>query len=318
MKSKRRHDLETNELAKRLAVWGERVKPYSKFITVTIAAAAVVLVVWLVASRIAAAQRQRAWDVYVYAMTSADSDYGALREAAEEHEGTAMGEWASITWADAELRLATRDYFQTDSDAQEHLDNAMDAYRRLIDESDDEEIKNRARLGMARALETDGKVKEAIEFYAAVEGPFALFADQRAKQLASPAAYDAIQWLATAEMPRVQPPAGPGTPGVRPPFGSDFSLDPEIPPQSSAPFSSGLEGPLMPGETTGGAANQDVAQPPLEIQNPFAGPSDPDRYAAPPQDPQESDGQPPTPPPSDDAPAGPQAVADEPHPEEGE
>jgi hypothetical protein len=302
MKSQRRHDLEKNLLAERLTDWGDRLRPYSKVITATAVAALVVVIVWLVASRYAAAQRQRAWDVYTYAMNSADPDWDALREAAEEHAGTPMGDMAGITWADAELRLATENYFADEDQAQKHLKNAITAYRRLIDKADDATIANRARLGMGRALETEGKAKEAIEFYAAVEGPFAAFAKERAEQLRSAATQEAIQWLATAEVPDIQPPLGPGTPGLRPPFG-DMNLDPKIP---STQFPGGLADPILPGAAASTTPSTDLNQPPLEIQNPFAGPSDPNRYAAPPGD-DAADG---AAPPATEQPAGSEASGD--------
>jgi hypothetical protein len=288
MKSQRRHDLETNWLAQHLTVWGDRLRPYSKAITVTTAVAACIVIVWLVASKYAAAQRQRAWDVYTYAIHSANPDWGALREAAEEHSGTPMGEMAGITWADAELRQATENFFTDEDETQEHLENAIAAYRRLIDEADDAAIVNRARLGMGRALETDGKAKEAIEFYSAVGGPFATFAKERAEKLRSTSTQEAIAWLATADLPEIQAPLGPGTPGLRPPFGDFDLVDPAIP---TTQFPSGLNGPILPGANTTTTPTTDVNQPPLEIQNPFAGPSDPNRYATPPAD--DAEGPPP-------------------------
>jgi hypothetical protein len=298
MKSERRHDLETNWLAKRLGTWGECARPYSTAMTIAVVAILVVVLITLFVSSRAAANRSAAWDAFTYAMTSASTNWDNLRTAAEENPDTKMSQMANITWADAELRRAAEFFFREQAAAESHLDNARDVYRRLIDEAEDPAIVNRARLGMARALEINGDVKEARKFYAAVEGPFKEFAQERSKELALADVQESVTWLASAEMPTVQAPVGPGTPGLRPPFGSGFNLDPQVP-TGTATNSTGLPvgaaeqgtpNPLAPDGIDAGGTQE------LDFENPFDRPSDPDRYGTPSDN---ASGQPATPPAAD-------------------
>jgi hypothetical protein len=232
------------------------------------------------------ANRRAAWDQFTYVLTSGNADLDALREAAQENPDTPMSRLANVTWADNELQLGTELFFRDQAAAETHLDNARSVYRELIDKSKDPIILNRARLGIARVLETEGKPQEAAEFYQAVRGPFAQFAQQRAKELTDASVQDSVTWLASAEMPEIEAPSGPGTPGARPPFG-DFQLDPSIPAGSSAGIpagsaSGGVPDPLAPGGARSGQTAPFTAQEPLDFENPFARPSDPNRYATPP------------------------------------
>jgi hypothetical protein len=219
MKSEERHRLETNWMAKHLETWIDQLRPYASTIAGIIVALVVVMFAWSYLTGSSAAQRSEAWDAYNLAVEQPDMpDMEILRQSAEEYPGTKMQEMANVTWADGQVWMATQGYIFQRPAAMEALSRAASVYQGLLQSTDDETIRNRARLGMGRIYEMQDQLDKAREQYAAVTGAFAEMAKSRAEALAEPKTAEAIQWLASAEPPRRPAPLGPGTPGERPPF----------------------------------------------------------------------------------------------------
>src|SRR5262249_44113596 len=100
MKTVRRHELQTNELAQRLSAWYEQIKPYSSTITLVAVGVLVVLAI----SGFVASQRRAAsataWESYFEtgeSETLEPQDYAdKMRKAAKEHAGTSVEDWALL------------------------------------------------------------------------------------------------------------------------------------------------------------------------------------------------------------------------------
>jgi prepilin-type processing-associated H-X9-DG protein len=221
MKSERRHELETNELSKRLDRLSERVGPHSTTIVTValVAVACVVLAMYL--QKAWAARSQQAWDVYHLAVESNSPDLEMLKQSAEEHAGSPMAEWSNITWADGHVYRATRLYIHNRATANDDMNKAEAAYQALVAKSKNPAIRERAHLGLARIYEMRNDLKKAREHYDAVSGAFQEIAQQRIEALEKDPVVEAIDWLASAEPPPRSQPDGPGTPGVKP----DFEVD---------------------------------------------------------------------------------------------
>ena len=218
MKSQHRHELETNWLAKRLAEWIERLRPYGSTVLGTLVVIAAVLIGFSYYSGSSSGRQSEAWASYNQAIEGWIPDIEKLRQSAEEHAGTTMQRWADMTWADGHVWMAARDYVRNRAAAMEALNRASGTYRNLIEESGDERLRSRAHFGLARGYELRGELDKAREEYLQVSGGFEQLAKARLEELAEPKTKETYDWLATAQAPRRTTPAGPGTPGERPDF----------------------------------------------------------------------------------------------------
>jgi hypothetical protein len=321
MKSEHRHELETNALAKKLDVAVERLRPYASAIAGVVVAVVALIFLWWYFADSSSARQSRAWDTFNQAVTEAVPDVEQLRQAAQEHPGTKMQQMADVTWADSQVWIAARDYIYNRPAAMEALNKAMSAYQSVIHSSNDDRLVNRARLGIARSYEIQGKLEDARTAYLAVGGAFQEYAKRQAERLAEPEANETYAWLATARPQLPRAPLGPGTPGMQPEFSAgDLALpggpaSAAVPAGSSAPAQSiedllkGLEidfsSPLGEDRYAPGAASPTQEPQPNETtaDNPPAPPVDSENSppsATPPADGATNDSTPPT-----DGPANP-------------
>jgi hypothetical protein len=218
MKSEHRHELETNWLAHRVALWLEEVRPYYSLIAGCLLAAAALFFGYSYFSGETATRQSAAWNSYNAAVQGPLPNLETLRESAEEYPDSPMQQWADITWADGQVWMASRAYIQSRPAAMDALNRAASTYQSLLQVSTDERLKDRAHFGLGRAYELQNELDKAREEYGAVKGGFARLAEQRAKQLEEPEVKEAYAWLATAQAPRRALPTGAGTPGQRPDF----------------------------------------------------------------------------------------------------
>jgi hypothetical protein len=220
MHTERRHELETNTLAKGLTDWGDKLRPYTNLILLVIAAMIGVYIAGSMWNSYRATRDRAAWDDYQMALFEGDGEQRTLQRLAssEDHEGTGMQEWALVGWADRQLLRASQMYLNNREEAQKRLDRVIEVYGEFAENGSGPEIRNRSRLGLARAYEMRNDLTKARAEYARVEGALAEVAAERLKQLESKPAQEAIAWLATTELPKPTTPSGPGTPGDRPGF----------------------------------------------------------------------------------------------------
>ncbi len=224
MKTERRHDLGTNELARWTAVWVEKIKPYSSLLTavvVVLLGMAAVGSMWDSASE---SKQEAAWDAYALAVNSGDMEMTKMQRVANDdvHAGTEMQEWARATWADRQLFLATQTYLIDRESSQEKLRRIVPAYEQLAESTGDGQLRNRARFGLAQVYELQNKLEEARQQYDLVRGDLEPLARIRADHLLSPGVKESYEWLATAELPKSALQSAPGTPGSRPAFEADL------------------------------------------------------------------------------------------------
>ena len=224
MKTERRHDLETNELARRLTTWIEAIKPYSSYLIGglgVILGLAIVNSVW---SSNTATKDQAAWNAYAMAANAlsgnvSDIELVGLQRIAsdDEYSGSVMREWAYAAWADRQVLLAATNYLFDREAVKDRLNRVIGIYQTLAEDAANQEIRNRSRLGLARIYEMQNKLDAALREYGLVQGDLATIASQRAEQLRSSPAEATYAWLAEAKLP---PPTagGPGTPGSQPAF----------------------------------------------------------------------------------------------------
>lgn len=223
MKSEHRHELETNELSKELAVVVEKVKPHTTSILAAIGVliGAYAAVTWWSASR--AARDRQFWEAFQVQVTARDPEYKNILRLAEseEYRGSPGQEWAYIAWADRQMLLASQEYLQSRDDAKKRLNAVEGIYDTLASSATSNEIVSRARFGLGRVHEMQGDIEAAAAQYAMVTGPMAGLASSRAEQLQSESNKAAADWLLTADLP--QRPAVPGAAGIsdRPEFDVD-------------------------------------------------------------------------------------------------
>lgn len=218
MKSEHRHDLETNELARHLAAWIEKIKPHSTLLIGLVGVVLGLILIGQIWSAHAASQEKAAWDAYAMATNTVDPELVQLLRAAEEHPNTIMQEWAYAAWSDRQLQIAAQRYLIDRDAAQERILRVMGIYEALISDTRDQQILDRAHLGLARIYEMQNKLDDAQSEYRKVQGDMAELAEQRATQLESEEVQATCQWLAAVELPKLAPPSGPGIPGERPSF----------------------------------------------------------------------------------------------------
>jgi hypothetical protein len=218
MKSAHRHELETNSLAHRLEVYIERYKPYASQIVGVLVAIVAVIFIWSYLAGSSAARRTEAWDTFNHAVTSTPPNLDDIHRTAQDYPGTPMQEMADVTWADAQVYIASRGYLANRPKALETLDKAASAYQSVIQSSKDDQLTGRARLGLARIYEMQNHLDKAREEYGKVTGAYAKYAQLQVERLAKPDAQETYAWLATAQLPQQKMPAGPGTPGKAPEF----------------------------------------------------------------------------------------------------
>jgi hypothetical protein len=218
MKSAHRHELETNALAHRLEVFIERYKPYaSRIVGGLIAIVALILIGSYLAGS-SSARKSEAWDTFNHAVTSTPPNLDELHRTAQDYPGTPMQQVSDVTWADAQVYIASRGYLANRPKALENLNAATSAYEGVIQSSKDERLTSRARLGLARIYEMQNKLDKAGEEYGKVTGAYAKYAQEQVERLKKPDVQDTYVWLATAQIPLPKSPAGSGTPGQRPEF----------------------------------------------------------------------------------------------------
>jgi hypothetical protein len=215
MKTGRRHELETNQLADSLGHWADRVRPYTNLILTAILGLVVLVAVYLVAQRNTAAAAAQAWDLYFVALSH--SDRLNLEELGELHPHTPVGWWSLCMAADFGLAEGCDQLFRDKVLARELLRQSADHYQQIIGETHEVTLLKQASYGLARAHECLGEIKKAEEEYQAIttkwpDTPYALAAKSRATDLKRHETKEFYDWFDKQDIrKRVSPDAtGPG------------------------------------------------------------------------------------------------------------
>jgi hypothetical protein len=230
MKTEVRHELATNSLAKSLNVWGEKLRPHSSLILIVVAVVLALYGALSLWNSYSAGLERDAWTAFENALMAGDANYSSVQDVAdsEEFSGSRVREWAYMAWADRQLRHASELYLYDRERAEDLLTSVAAIYDQFAGSASGEQLRNRARFGMARVSEMRNQLDEARRQYAAVEGPLSVIAAARLKEIEGKEAEETAQWLKTADLPRPKPPTGPGTAGARP------GLETDMPPAEGA------------------------------------------------------------------------------------
>ena len=172
MKSKRRHELQTNELADTLGQWIERVRPHMTLIMLLVVGLLAILAAWYYMIYRGESARAAAWRSYMDA--GADPQANAVSElsaVADRYSDTVAGLWAAQTAADLEAAQGVRLLFQDRAKAETSLNAAEGTYRDILDNklvATSPMLERRAHLGLAETLEALGQLDEAKKHYQVV------------------------------------------------------------------------------------------------------------------------------------------------------
>ena len=243
MKTERRHELQTNELADWLGHSYQSAKPFSKTILAVVVAVVVIAgTAWFLLTW-SNAKRGEAWQEYQVAFSSDDPD-SHLRTLLEEHPNTPAGQAAKIYFADSALESGINLQFTDRAEAQEKLEEALADYEEVAENAREPVLEERATLGAAKANEALMRLDGARALYEKVVQDFpnslsAQMATDRLEDLNRKSTQEFYSWFAQFEPPT--PATGPGTPGVKP----DFDALPDTP---DAPLGPGLGLPSVGAE----------------------------------------------------------------------
>lgn len=300
MKTKRRHELQTNTLADEIGVYLQKIRPYQKQI---LYGAITIIVLAIAVLYISGQQQARAgasWEDYFTAMVEQRPE--ALDEVAQLHSGSPAALWARQAAGDMKLMTGANLLYQDRKTAVKNLrdaeqdfsavEQAAAAYPMLL---------QRARYGLAQTHESlceIDKARDYLEKVASAEPDSALgqLARRRLDQLAG---RDTERWFAWFEKQEPKPPAGAmPADGREPQVPFDLSDLPAGPdasfPAAPAGTSEGampaveLTPPAAPETPTGEKATEETAPPPAEavkaeVQPAAAAPTEPAEKAAPPE-----------------------------------
>ena len=272
MKSKRRHELQTNELADQLGQWIENIKPYTTMILLVVVGAAAIIAAWYYLGSSTEKKQAQAWRSYLRAGTDPQGDLVAeLSAVADDFSDTMAGLWAAQTAADIESARGIRLLFTDRASAETSLTLARSRYQEILDNKHAGTapmLVQRAHFGLAQTYEAQNDVDEASKHYATVA--------ESAKDTAlGKAAQERIDKLAMADtkawynwFERQKPvPRDLGT-GATSPLGSGLDLPPSdlnvVPDQPSDDFLK-----------SGAAEDAGAATPPDEATKEDAAPKDP-------------------------------------------
>ena len=250
MKTERRHELETNQLANSLGHWADAVRPYTNTILISILLVVVGTAVFAVAQRRTAAGTAAAWDEYFAALSRVDRL--KLEDLGDIHAGTPVGWWSLCMAAELGLNEGSNVLFRDKVLARDILDRAADRYQQVLGETRDPALVKQASFGLARVHECLGEIKKAEEEYQAIaskwhDTPVAIDAEQRLKDLQRPETKEFYEWFAKQDIGRRISP-NPGKPGLKSPF--NLNLLPDSP---DAPAASPADGAAPAAGTTSDA-----------------------------------------------------------------
>jgi hypothetical protein len=204
MKTERRHELQTNELADRLTHWIAAAEPYARTILgVLLAIVAIVFAYGLISLRDSERANQ-GWDKLFAALETQNPQ--ELEKTATDYSTTKVSQWARLASADLVLNGCINKLLTDKTEAQDELRRVAELYHRVLTESEDKSpLIPRAKFGLARTQESQGDLTRARELYNDIVregGPFAAAAKERAEDLDRAETKEFYAWLASYQPPR--------------------------------------------------------------------------------------------------------------------
>lgn len=155
MKSERRHELQKNQLADWLAGVIEKIKPYQNAIlgVVILAVAVAAGLSWW--TQRSAGKEAEAWDQVFAVMARGRMEPGEFEDIVDKYPGTDVAHWAATMAGDLRLAMGCNALFENKAAANQELrgageqDGAVDHYLKVLEESDNPMLRERATFGLA-------------------------------------------------------------------------------------------------------------------------------------------------------------------------
>ncbi|HUY88091.1 MAG TPA: tetratricopeptide repeat protein [Pirellulales bacterium] len=230
MKTERRHELATNDLADWIGDKLEELKPYSTAIWATVLAAIVLVFAAIYWSRKSEAKLEQGWDQYFQARTQETVD--ELRDLADANPKSPAGLWARATLGDRRLSEGVNLLFEDRAEGQQALTDAVEAYEYVLQNAPSGSLlAERATFGLGEAFESQNELDQARAQYEALQskwpgGAFSAEAERRLADLDRATTKSFYDWFAKQE-PKRKPAASKLMPDKTPDF--DFGKIEEHP-----------------------------------------------------------------------------------------
>lgn len=254
MKSKRRHELQTNELADQLGQWIEAVRPYTTLTIAIVAGVVLIIAGWYYLTSSREKKKAESWRSYMLAGTNTASGDAAedLSLVADQFSDTQAGQWAALTAADLKAEQGVRLMFTDRAAAETALNEAKSHYRQVLDSkyaSQDDMLSNRAHYGLAQVCEAQSELDEAKNQYTQVVerspgSALATSAQKRIDMLQQASTKKWYNWFANQKPEPRKLGTGAGLPGLGGPPVTDLNTLPDGP---TGDFMKGAESPAGAG-----------------------------------------------------------------------
>jgi hypothetical protein len=166
MKSEERHKLQQNALAVWLEETFNSLKDYQNFILGGVILVVLVIIVGMWWTSESAASATRAWTQFFTALDS--GNLGALPKVAEDNPKSKVAVPADLVTADIMLSQGSNLLFENKAAANQALNQALGLYQKVRQQTNVPDLRAQATFGLARTLESAGKLDAAIELYTEV------------------------------------------------------------------------------------------------------------------------------------------------------
>ncbi len=235
MKTQRRHELQTNQLADTIGMYLQKVRPYQKQILYGLVAILLLAGAVLYLSTQQQARAGASWEDYFSAMVEQRPE--ALEEVARMHEGSTAALWAQQSAGDIKLAMGTSLLYRDRKEAVKNLKDAEKEFLAVEQRGTGYPLLlQRARYGLAQVCESLSEIEKARDYYGKVtaaepDSALGQLAQRRREQISGPAAE---RWFAWFERQEPKPPAGMQAAGEGPNVPAD--LDGELPERPDLSF----------------------------------------------------------------------------------
>jgi len=209
MKTQRRHELQTNQLADTIGMYLQKVRPYQKQILYGLVAILLLAGAVLYLSTQQQARAGASWEDYFSAMVEQRPE--ALEEVARMHEGSTAALWAQQSAGDIKLAMGTSLLYRDRKEAVKNLKDAEKEFLAVEQRGTGYPLLlQRARYGLAQVCESLSEIEKARDYYGKVtaaepDSALGQLAQRRREQISGPAAE---RWFAWFERQEPKPPAG--------------------------------------------------------------------------------------------------------------